>query len=74
MEIAKYWKTIVDTLQDGLLVVDPQGMILATNQALIEAIQQRYPAETPAENLSIWNDDYADSMRKVYQRFPDDIG
>ena len=23
MEIAKYWKTIVDTLQDGLMVLDP---------------------------------------------------
>ncbi len=33
MDIAKYWKTIVDTLQDGLLVVDPQGIILATNEA-----------------------------------------
>lgn len=33
MDIAKYWKTIVDTLQDGLLVVDPQGVILAANHA-----------------------------------------
>ncbi|MBT8340534.1 MAG: PAS domain S-box protein, partial [Desulfatitalea sp.] len=33
MDIAKYWKTIVDTLQDGLLVVDPQGRILAANPA-----------------------------------------
>ncbi len=33
MEIAKYWKTIVDTLQDGLMVIDPQGNILAMNPA-----------------------------------------
>ena len=33
MDVAKYWKTIVDTLQDGLLVVDPNGIILATNEA-----------------------------------------
>lgn len=33
MDVAKYWKTIVDTLQDGLLVVSPQGTILASNQA-----------------------------------------
>ena len=33
MEIAKYWKTIVDTLQDGLMVLDPQGNILAVNPA-----------------------------------------
>ncbi|MBT8332131.1 MAG: sigma 54-interacting transcriptional regulator, partial [Deltaproteobacteria bacterium] len=33
MEIAKYWKTIVDTLQDGLMVIDPGGNILAMNPA-----------------------------------------
>ncbi|MDX2452670.1 PAS domain S-box protein, partial [Desulfosarcina sp.] len=33
MDIAKYWKTIVDTLQDGLMVVDPKGRILAANPA-----------------------------------------
>jgi PAS domain S-box-containing protein len=33
MEISKYWKTIVDTLQDGVLVVDPGGKILALNPA-----------------------------------------
>ena len=31
MEIGKYWKTIVDTLQDGLMVLDPEGNILAMN-------------------------------------------
>jgi PAS domain S-box-containing protein len=33
MEIAKYWKTIVDTMQDGLMVLDPAGNILAVNPA-----------------------------------------
>ncbi len=33
MDIAKYWKTIVDTLQDGLMVVDPEGRIIAANPA-----------------------------------------
>jgi PAS domain S-box-containing protein len=33
MEIAKYWKIIVDTLQDGLMVLDPEGNILAMNPA-----------------------------------------
>ena len=33
MEIAKYWKTIVDTMQDGLMVMDPVGNILAVNPA-----------------------------------------
>ena len=33
MEISKYWKTIVDTLQDGVMVVDPGGRILSVNPA-----------------------------------------
>jgi two-component system, NtrC family, response regulator HydG len=33
MEIAAYWKTIADTLQDGLLVMDPEGNIQAANLA-----------------------------------------
>jgi len=33
MEIGKHWKTIVDTLQDGLMVLDPEGNILAMNPA-----------------------------------------
>ena len=33
MDLSKHWKTIVDTLQDGLLVVDPKGTIVAVNPA-----------------------------------------
>ena len=33
MDINNYWKTIFDTLRDGLLVVDPAGEILAANAA-----------------------------------------
>ncbi len=33
MKIAKYWKTIVDTLRDGLLVIDPGGKIISVNPA-----------------------------------------
>ena len=33
MDISKQWKRIVDTLQDGILVLDTQGIIQATNPA-----------------------------------------
>jgi len=33
MDLATHWKTIVDTLQDGVMVVDESGNILAVNPA-----------------------------------------
>ncbi len=33
MEISKYWKTIVDTIQDGVMVIDPGGKVLSVNPA-----------------------------------------
>ncbi|WP_373498677.1 sigma-54 interaction domain-containing protein [Desulfococcus sp.] len=36
MDLSKHWKTIVDTLQDGLIVVDPGGRIVSVNPAAAE--------------------------------------
>jgi two-component system, NtrC family, response regulator HydG len=33
-ELNTYWKTVVDTIQDGLMVVDRAGVIVSVNQAL----------------------------------------
>ncbi len=33
MDLSQNWKTIVDTLQDGVIVVDPRGRIVAVNPA-----------------------------------------
>ena len=33
MDIADFWKTIVDTLREGLMVVDSSGTIVAANAA-----------------------------------------
>lgn len=33
MDISKYWKTIMDTLRDGLMIVDSKGIIQAVNPA-----------------------------------------
>lgn len=30
----QFWKTVIDTMMDGLLVVDVEGMILSVNQAM----------------------------------------
>jgi two-component system, NtrC family, response regulator HydG len=36
MDLSRYWKTIVDTLQDGVMVVDPRGRIIAVNPAVAQ--------------------------------------
>jgi PAS domain S-box-containing protein len=54
MEIAKYWKTIIDTLQDGLMVLDPKGNILAMNPAA-ERLTGYLIDELVGENCQILN-------------------
>jgi PAS domain S-box-containing protein len=36
MDFADYWKTVADTMHDGLLVVDDHGTILRVNPAVLE--------------------------------------
>ncbi len=33
-ELSRYWKTIVETMADGLMVVDPAGIIVSVNTAM----------------------------------------
>ncbi len=35
-EPEQFWKTVIDTMVDGLMIVDPEGVILAANQAMAE--------------------------------------
>jgi tetratricopeptide (TPR) repeat protein len=42
-------------------------------RALIEALRYRYPASSAAEVTPIWNDHYAQAMREVYRRYPDNL-
>ncbi len=32
-EYSRYWKTVVQTMLDGLMVVDPEGVIISVNNA-----------------------------------------
>lgn len=42
-------------------------------QALIAALEYRYPQSQPLEDCSIWNTSYAEAMAAVYKDFPDDL-
>ncbi|MGD8763872.1 MAG: PAS domain S-box protein, partial [Desulfobacteraceae bacterium] len=33
-ELNQYWKTVVDTIQDGIMIVDSSGTIVSANKAL----------------------------------------
>jgi tetratricopeptide (TPR) repeat protein len=43
-----------------------------TEQALIHALQARYPQSRAVADCSVWNQPYADAMRAVYDATPDD--
>ncbi len=47
----------------------------AAEAALIGALQERYQARDVPDNeaFCVWNDQFADAMRKVYETYPDDL-
>jgi two-component system response regulator HydG len=53
-EVEKYWKTIVDTIRDGIIVVDTTGSILSVNRAL-ETITAYSHQELIGQKCSIFN-------------------
>jgi tetratricopeptide (TPR) repeat protein len=42
-------------------------------QAVIDALQHRYPDDPSIEDISPWNDRYADAMRAVHKAHPNDL-
>jgi two-component system, NtrC family, response regulator HydG len=53
-EVDRYWKTIVNTIRDGLMVVDTTGSILSVNKAL-ETITDYTHEELIGQKCSILN-------------------
>jgi two-component system response regulator HydG len=53
-EVDRYWKTIVNTIRDGLMVVDTTGSILSVNRAL-ETITDYTHEELIGQKCSILN-------------------
>ena len=42
-------------------------------RALISALPHRYPTSIPADDMNTWNDNYANAMREVYNKFSTDF-
>mgnify|MGYP001224241479 CR=1 FL=1 len=61
-ELNSYWKTVVNTIQDGLMIVDRAGMIVSVNQAL-EAITGYNRKELVGRPCSALNCDVCETAR-----------
>ena len=35
-DVSYYWESVVSTIQDGIMIVDPQGTIVSVNAAFEE--------------------------------------
>ncbi len=61
---------VYDATGDAMALLDHAN---PAEQALIRALQARYPQRDPVEDCMPWNDDYADAMRFVYRTYSDDL-
>ncbi|MBI5896732.1 MAG: sigma 54-interacting transcriptional regulator [Desulfobacterales bacterium] len=61
-ELDRYWKTVVNTLRDGLMIVDERGIIVSVNDAL-ERITGYSRAELIGNDCSILNCDVCQNIR-----------
>jgi len=61
-ELNQYWKTVVDTIQDGVMIVDRDGTIVSINKAF-ERITGYSRAEMIGNSCSILNCDICEIAR-----------
>ncbi len=61
-ELDRYWKTVVNTLRDGLMIVDERGVIVSVNDAL-ERITGYSRGELIGNDCSILNCDVCKNIR-----------
>ena len=61
-ELNNYWKAVVNTIQDGIMIVDKNGIIVSVNSALEKMIQYRKD-EMMGKSCSILNCDICELAR-----------
>ena len=49
------------------------GKLAPVENALIEALAERYPTDPAIDDYAPWNDAFSDAMRKVYAAHPNDL-
>ena len=65
--------TLRESYQGAQSALQRAASTTPVERRLIEALARRYHSDQPAEDFRIWNDDYANAMRDVYQAHPDDM-
>ncbi|HUG15566.1 MAG TPA: hypothetical protein VMM78_11195 [Thermomicrobiales bacterium] len=68
--LAAMLATTVSALEQASRLLDRAAPV---ERALIAALGKRFQSTTPADDLQVWSDDYADAMREVYGAYPDDL-
>lgn len=61
-ELNAYWKTVVDTIQEGIMIVDTKGKIVSTNKAL-EHMTGYTNAQLVGQSCQILNCDICNAAR-----------
>lgn len=61
-EIDRYWKTVVNTIRDGLMIVDERGVIVSVNDALTR-ITGYDRSELIGRDCTVLNCDICDKIR-----------
>jgi tetratricopeptide (TPR) repeat protein len=70
IELANTFALTHDSAQRALSLLDKAT---PPEQALIRALQVRYPTSEPVDDFQPLYDDYADAMREVYRSYPEDM-
>mgnify|MGYP000930075592 CR=1 FL=1 len=63
-ELGGYWETIVETMQDGLLVVNPDGVIVSVNPAL-EALTGYRREELVGQKCGVLHCDMCEEVKQA---------
>ncbi|MCA1989918.1 MAG: sigma 54-interacting transcriptional regulator, partial [Desulfarculus sp.] len=63
-ELDGYWETIVETMQDGLIVVDPDGVIVSVNPAM-EALTGYQREELVGRNCGVLHCDMCADVKQA---------
>ncbi len=62
-ELDRYWKTVVNTIRDGLMIVDERGIIVSVNDAL-ERISGFSRSELIGKNCMVLNCDICQQLHQ----------